>query len=115
MITKIIIGDKIFGEEILEINIYNPYFLYNNISSQLIKLYGTKIDLNELRNNYKDFFWNCILNFKMAGLSCDMLLKYNKLYKIKIEEEKKEDNDNKKGKGNKDKNKDNSKDRKSVV
>ena len=104
MITKIIIGDKIFGEEILEINIYNPYFLYNNISSQLIKLYGTKIDLNELRNNYKDFFWNCILNFKIAGLSCDMMLKYNKLYKIKLEEDKNEENDNKKGKINKDKN-----------
>ena len=106
MITKIIIGDKICGEEILEINIYNPYFLYNNISSQLIKLYGTKIDLNELRNNYKDFFWNCILNFKIAGLSCDMMLKYNKLYKIKLEEEKKEVND-KKGKINKDKDKNN--------
>ena len=110
--TKVIIGDKITGEDIVDINIYNPYFLYNNISSQLIKLYGTRIDLNELRNNYKDFFWNCILNFKVAGLSCDMLLKYNKLYKIKIEEEKKEDNDNKKGKGNKDKNKDNSNDKK---
>ena len=104
MTTKIIIGDKIFGEEILEINIYNPYFLYNNISSQLIKLYGTKIDLNELRNNYKDFFWNCILNFKIAGLSCDMMLKYNKLYKIKLEEDKNEENDNKKAKINKDKN-----------
>ena len=113
MITKIIIGDKIFGEEILEINIYNPYFLYNNISSQLIKLYGTKIDLNELRNNYKDFFWNSILNFKIAGLSCDMMLKYNKLYKIKLEEDKNEENDNKKGKINKDKNnKDNSKENK---
>ena len=113
MITKIIIGDKICGEEILEINIYNPYFLYNNISSQLIKLYGTKIDLNELRNNYKDFFWNCILNFKIAGLSCDMMLKYNKLYKIKLEEDKNEENDNKKGKINKDKNnKDNPKENK---
>ena len=113
MITKIIIGDKICVEEILEINIYNPYFLYNNISSQLIKLYGTKIDLNELRNNYKDFFWNCILNFKIAGLSCDMMLKYNKLYKIKLEEDKNEENDNKKGKINKDKNnKDNPKENK---
>ena len=113
MITKIIIGDKNFGEEILEINIYNPYFLYNNISSQLIKLYGTKIDLNELRNNYKDFFWNCILNFKIAGLSCDMMLKYNKLYKIKLEEDKNEENDNKKAKINKDKNnKDNPKENK---
>ena len=108
--TTVTIGDKIWGEEIFEINIYNPYFLYNNISSKLIKLYGTRIDLDELRNNYKDFFWNCILNFKIAGLSCDMLLKYNKLYKVKVEEEKKEEIDNKKGKANKDKDKDNSKD-----
>ena len=79
----------------------------------IIKLYGTKIDLNELRNNYKDFFWNCILNFKIAGLSCDMMLKYNKLYKIKLEEDKNEENDNKKGKINKDKNnKDNPKENK---
>lgn len=106
--TTVTIGDKICGEEIFEINIYNPYFLYNNISSKLIKLYGTRIDLDEFRNNYKDFFWNCILNFKIAGLSCDMLLKYNKLYKVKVEEEKKEEIDNKKGKANKDK--DNSKD-----
>ena len=102
-IIKVIIGDKICGEESFEINLYNPYYLYNTISTQLIKLYGNKIDLTDLRENYKDFFWNCILNFKIAGLSCDMLLKYNKLYKIKIEEEKKEDNENKKGKNNKDK------------
>ena len=105
-ITKVIIGDKICGEEFVEINLYNPYYLYNNISNQLIKLYGNKIDLTDLRENYKDFFWNCILNFKIAGLSCDMLLKYNKLYKIKIEEEKKEEHDNKKGKINNDKEKD---------
>ena len=98
LITKITLGDKISGEEKVEINIYNPYFLYNNISAQLIKIFGNKIDLTDLRNNYTDFFWNCILYFKLAGLSCDMLLKYNKLYKIKIEEEKKEESDNKKGK-----------------
>ena len=61
--------------------------------------------MTDLRENYKDFFWNCILNCKIAGLSCDMLLKYNKLYKIKIEEEKKEEHDNKKGKINNDKEK----------
>ena len=107
MSTKAIIGDKIGGEEIVEIILYDPYYLYNNISTQLIKMYGNKIDLTDLRNNYKDFFWNCILNFKIAGLSCDMLLKYNKLYKVKIEEEKKEETDNKKGKKSKDKNKEN--------
>jgi len=105
MSTKVIIGDKIGGEETVEIVLYDPYYLYNNISTQLIKMYGNKIDLADLRNNYKDFFWNCILNFKIAGLSSDMLLKYNKLYKVKLEEEKKEENDNKKGKKSKDKNK----------
>ena len=44
----------------------------------LIKIYGSKIYLNDFRNLYQDFFWNCIMNFKLAGLSCDMLLKYNK-------------------------------------
>ena len=106
MTTKVIIGDKICGEEIIDINMYNPYYLYNNISTQIIKIYGNKIDLTDLRNNYKDFFWNCILNFKIAGLSCDMLLKYNKLYKVKIEEEKKEEVENKKDKKEK-KNKEN--------
>jgi len=107
MVTKVTIGDKVGGEEINDINLYNPYYLYNNISTSLIKMYGNKIDLTDLRNNYKDFFWNCILNFKIAGLSCDMLLKYNKLYKVKIEEEKKEESDNKKGKKVKEKNKEN--------
>ena len=110
--TKVILGDKISGEEIVEINIYNPYYLYNTISTQLVKIYGNKIDLSDLKNNYKDFFWNCILNFKIAKLSCDMLLKYNKLYKVKVEEEKKEENDNKKNKTNKEKNKENSTDNK---
>ena len=110
MKTKVILG----GEENIEIILYNPYYLYNTISTQLVKLYGNRIDLDELRTNYKDFFWNCILNFKIAGLSCDMLLKYNKLYKVKIEEEKKEEIDNKKGKAGKEKgNKDNAKDKSS--
>ena len=102
--TIVRLGYKTNGEEI-KINIYNPYYLYNVVSAQLIKIYSI-IDLNELRNNYKDFFWNCILNFKLAGLSCDMLLKYNKLYKVKVEEIKKEIVvDKKKGKGDKKKEK----------
>ena len=69
--TKIRLGTKFNGEDI-NINIYNPYYLYNVISTKLIKIYGNKIDLNDLRNIYEDFFWNCILNFTFAGLSCDM-------------------------------------------
>lgn len=97
------LGYKTNGEEI-NINIYNPYYLYNVVSTQLIKIYGNRIDLDDLRNIYKDFFWNCILNFKLAKLSCDMLLKYNKLYKVKVEEIKKEviiDKKDKKKKGDK--------------
>ena len=85
-------------------NIYNPYYIYHTYSTQLIKIYGNKINLTELRSIYKDFFWNCILNFKIAGLSCDMMLKYNQLYKVKIEVVKKEViPEKKKGKGDKNK------------
>ena len=101
--TKIRLGTKFNGEDI-NINIYNPYYLYNVISTKLIKIYGNKIDLNDLRNMYKDFFWNCILNFKFAGLSCDMLLKYNKLYKVKVEVKKEVVVEKKKGKKDKKKN-----------
>ena len=87
--TNIRLGTKFNGKDI-KINIYNPYYLYNVMSSKLIKFYGNKIDLNDLRNKYEDFFWNCILNFKLTGLSCDMLLKYNSLYKVKVEKVKKE-------------------------
>ena len=105
-IVTVQLGYKTNGEE-TTFNIYNPYYLYNTMSTQLIKFYGIKIDLGELRNTYKDFFWNCILNFKIAGLSCDMLLKYNKLYKVKVEEVKKEvvTEKKKKGKGDKEKDK----------
>ena len=97
------LGTKHNGEDI-SFNILNPYYLYNVVSTQLIKLYGNKIDLTELRKTYKDFFWNCIFYFRFSGLSCDMLLKYNKLYKVKVEEEKKEIViDKKKGKGDKNK------------
>jgi hypothetical protein len=102
------LGYKTNGE-VTTFNIYNPYYLYNTMSTQLIKFYGIRIDLGELRNAYKDFFWNCVLNFKIAGLSCDMLLKYNKLYKVKVkvEEVKKEvvTEKKKKGKGDKEKDK----------
>ena len=102
------LGTKYNGED-FSFNIYNPYYLYNVVSTQLIKIYGNKIDLNEFRKIYKDFFWNCVLNFRLAGLSCDMMLKYNKLYKVKVEEEKKEMVVDKK-KGKKDKNKKDKKD-----
>ena len=95
--TIVHLGSKINGEK-TNINIYNPYYLYNNVSTELIKIFGNKIDFNYLKTEYKDFFWNCILNFKLVGLSYDMLLKYKKLYKIKDEKIKKEIVENEKEK-----------------
>ena len=89
-----------YGEEKIKFKIFSILDMFK-MGKDLLKKYGTKIDLDVLRSEYQDFFWNCILNFKIAGLSCDMLLKYNKLYKVKIEEEKKEEIDNKKGKAGK--------------
>ena len=45
-------------------------------SNDLIKIYGTKMNMDDLRTKYKDFFWNCIWYFGLKGLSYDMMLKY---------------------------------------
>ena len=57
------------------ITLYGVYYLYS-LSNQLVKIYGNKMELDELRNKYKDFFWNCIWHFGLNGLSYDMMLKY---------------------------------------
>ena len=46
------------------------------IAKEIKKKYGTKIDIDELREKYKDFFWSCILYFKFNSLSFEILLKY---------------------------------------
>ena len=58
------------------IKVYNPYYLYHVITIHLMKKYGTKIDLDILREEYPDFYWNCILYFSLAGYSYDMMIKY---------------------------------------
>jgi hypothetical protein len=58
------------------IKLYEPYYLYKIISSEIIEIYGNKISLDELREKYKDFYWNLIWYFRIQGLSYDMLLKY---------------------------------------
>ena len=58
------------------IKLYEPYYLYKIISSEIIETYGNKISLDELREKYKDFYWNLIWYFRIQGLSYDMLLKY---------------------------------------
>ena len=58
------------------IKIYNPYYLYHEIGLKILKKYGTKIDIDVLREEYSDFYWNCILYFYLHGYSYDMLIKY---------------------------------------
>ncbi len=58
--------------------ILHPYYLYNDIALGLIKKFGTKIDLDVLKEEYSDFYWNCILYFSFCGYSFDMLIKYKK-------------------------------------
>ena len=58
--------------------IFHPYYLYNNIYLDLLKKYGTKIDLEILKDEYSDFYWGCILYFSFCGYSFDMLIKYKK-------------------------------------
>ena len=64
-----------YGKYSETITLFGIYYLYE-ISNELIKIYGTKINMDDLRNKYKDFFWNCIWYFGLKGISYDMMLKY---------------------------------------
>ena len=64
-----------YGKNSDKITLYGVYYLYD-ISNELIKIYGNKMNMDDLRNKYKDFFWNCIWYFGLKGLSYDMMLKY---------------------------------------
>ena len=78
------------GSYAKNIKIYNPYYLYHGIARGLMKKYGTKIDLDILKDEYSDFYWNCILYFFLSGYSYDMLIKY----KNENEAEKENNNNN---------------------
>ena len=71
--NKIVI--KVNGKY-FRIRLYEPYYLYKIVSSEIIQIYGNKISLDELKEKYKDFYWNLIWYFRIQGLSYDMLLKY---------------------------------------
>ena len=58
--------------------ILHPYYLYNEIAMKLIQKFGTKIDLDLLKDEYSEFYWGCIFYFSYCGYSFDMLIKYNK-------------------------------------
>ena len=58
--------------------ILHPYSLYNEFALKYMKKFGTKIDLDLLKDDYSEFYWGCILYFSFCGYSFDMLIKYNK-------------------------------------
>ena len=64
-----------FGDTVEKITLYGVYYLYI-LSNELVKNYGSKMNMDDLRSKYKDFFWNCIWYFRLKGLSFDMMLKY---------------------------------------
>jgi len=55
--------------------IYSPIKLLG-VAQEIFMECGPKIDLDELRNKYNSFFWNCVLYFFQCGLSIEMLLNY---------------------------------------
>ena len=65
----------IYGKEKFEFKMYSIIEMFQ-IAKSFLKKYGTKIDIDELRNEYKDFFWSCILYFKFNSLNFEILLKY---------------------------------------
>ena len=64
-----------YGQEKIEFQVYSILDILK-MAKDLIRKYGTKIEIDELRNKYKDFFWNCILYFHYNSLNFEMLLKY---------------------------------------
>ena len=83
-----------YGKNEDSITLYGIYYLYN-ISNDIIKAYGNKINIEELRSNYKDFFWNCIWYFGLKGLSYDMMLKYKFINYYSVGKDSKQQSKNK--------------------
>jgi transcription elongation factor Elf1 len=66
-----VIYDKIKNK----FKIYSPIKLLS-VAKEIFMEYGPRIDLDELRNKYNSFFWNCVFYFFQNGLSIEMTLKY---------------------------------------
>ena len=64
-----------YGQEKIEFKIYSIIEMLK-IAKGFLKKYGTKIDIDVLREKYKDFFWSCIVYFKFNSLNFEILLKY---------------------------------------
>ena len=64
------------GDNYFTIPFYEPYFLYNNFSTNLMNIYGNNLNLDDLRDKYFNFLYNCCWYFNLKGISYDMMLKY---------------------------------------
>ena len=80
-----------FGKTVEKIKIYGTYYLYT-LSNDLVKNYGNKMNMDDLRIKYKDFFWNCIWYFRLKGISFDMMLKYKFINYYSVVKDNKTDN-----------------------
>ena len=69
------------GGQSIKITIYSPKDLLKT-AKDLVMEYGVKIDLDELKTKYKDFFWSCVLYFYFNGQSIEMLFKYKNDNKV---------------------------------
>ena len=77
---RVRIGDNYFTT-----TLYEPYYLYSNISSTLLNIYGNELNLDDLRNKYFSFLCNSCWYFNLKGISYDMMLKYKEINKNKNE------------------------------
>ena len=67
-----------------EIVLHSPYNLKINIKNAVNSHYGTKLKVNEFKNNFSPLFWNVIWYFSILNLNYEMILPYSK----KIQQEK---------------------------
>ena len=67
--------DVIYEKIKNKFTIYSPIKLLS-VAKEIFMEYGPRIDLDELRNKYNSFFWNCVFYFFQNGLSIEMMLKY---------------------------------------
>ena len=58
--------------------LFSPYILKNNYNSSLVKIFGNKLDVEELMMKYPNIFWDSLWYFKLNGLEYDFMLPYPK-------------------------------------
>ena len=66
------------GKNIETITFYGPFYLYNNLSTNLMNIYGNELNLEILREKYSNFLYGCCWYFNLKSISSDMMLKYKK-------------------------------------